>query len=57
MLLYAIFPTHLNFIIKSRCVLKALLHRKKQWIVLQLLKKFFLFQKDAFYDIVLACGI
>ena len=30
---------------------------KKQYIVLQLLEKVFLFQKDAFYDIVHAYGI
>ena len=45
--LYVIFPIHLNFPIRSR---------KKQWIVLWLLEKVFSFSKDAFYDIVHACG-
>ena len=33
----------MNFPIRSRCVLKALIHRKKQWIVLRYLRKFFFF--------------
>ena len=52
---YVIFPIHLNFPI--RYVLKAIIHRKKQWIILRLLEKvFFFFQKDTFYDFVHACG-
>ena len=55
--LYVIFPIHLNFPIRSSYVLKAIIHRKKkQWIALLLLEKV-LFQKDAFYDILNACGI
>ena len=56
--LYVIFPIHLNFPVRSSYVLKAIIHRKKkkQWIPLQLLEKV-LFQKDAFYDILNACGI
>ena len=54
--LYVILPIDLNFPIRSRRVLKAIIHRKKQWIALQLLEKV-LFEKDAFYDIVKACGI
>ena len=57
MTLYVIFPIHLNFLIRSKCVLKAMIHRKKQWIVLRLLEKVFLFQKDAFYEIIYECGI
>ena len=38
MTLYAIFLISLNFSVRSRCVLKAIIHRKKHWIVLQLLK-------------------
>ena len=34
MTLYVIFPIHLNFPIRSRCVYKAIIHRKKLWIVL-----------------------
>ena len=49
MTLHVIFPIHLNFPIMCSCVLKAIIHRKKQWIVLQLLEKAFLFQKDDFY--------
>ena len=45
------FPNHFNFPIRSKCVLKAIIQRKKQWIVLQLLDSFF-FRDDAFYDIV-----
>ena len=51
-----IFLIHLNFPIRSRCALNAIIYRKKQWIALQLLEKV-LFQKDAFYDIVNAYGI
>ena len=54
--LYVIFPIDLNFPVRSSYVLKAIIHRKKQWIPLQLLEKV-LFQKDAFYDILNACGI
>ena len=46
-----------NFPIRSKCVLKALIHRKKQWIVLRLLEKVFLFQKHTFYDIINEYGI
>ena len=46
-ILYIIFPIHANFPITSRCVLKATIHRKKLWIKLCYLRKFF-FQKDAF---------
>ena len=45
MTLYVIFPIHLNFPIMCRCVLKAIIHRKKQWIVLQLLEKATSFSK------------
>ena len=55
-MLYIIFLIHLNFSIRSRCALNAIIHRKKLWIALQLLEKV-IFQKDAFYDIVNACGI
>ena len=57
MTLYVIFPIHLNFPVRSRCVLKAIIHRRKQWIVLLLLEKVLLFQKDAFYSNAHACGI
>ena len=53
---YATLPSHLNFPVSSRCVFKTFIHRKRQWIVLRLLKKFFLFKKDAFY-IAHACRI
>ena len=48
MMLYIIFPIHLNFPIRSRCVLKAIVQRKKQWIVLRLLEKVFSFSKRRF---------
>ena len=43
MALYVILPIHVNFPIRSRCVLKAIIHRKKQWIVLCYLRKFLFF--------------
>ena len=36
--LYVIFQIHLNFPIRSRCVVQAIIHRKKTWIVLWLLE-------------------
>ena len=36
---------------------KAIIYRRKKWIVLPLLEKVFLFQKDAFYNTAHACGI
>ena len=48
---YVIFPIHVNFSITSRCVLKATVHRKKQWIVLRYLRKFS--SKRCFYDMIL----
>ena len=38
----------LNFPIRSRFVLKAIIYRKKQWIVLLLLEKAFSFSKKCF---------
>ena len=52
LMLHVNFPIYFNFPIRSKCVLKAIIQRKKQWIVLQLLDSFF-FRDDAFYDIVL----
>ena len=51
--IYIIFSMHVKFSIRSRYVLKAITHRKKQWIVLRYLRKSF-FQKDTFY-IVHSC--
>ena len=45
MMLYVIFPINLNFPIRSRCVFKAIIHRKKQRIILWLLEKVFSFSK------------
>ena len=56
MTLYIIFPIYLNFPNRSRCVLKANIHRK-HWIVSWLLAEVFSIQKDAFYDIAHACDI
>ena len=56
MTIHVIFSIHVNFPIKSRFVLKAIINRIKQWTVLCYLRKFF-FQKDAFYDIVQLCCI
>ena len=53
MMLHVNFPIYFNFPIRSKCVLKAIIQRKKQWIVLQLLDKVFFFRDDAFYDIIL----
>ena len=88
MTLYIIFPIHLNFPIRSRCVIiiiiiligiysmqgwtattrhgitrkantKRLRHTGNLFsgLFYNYFRKFFLFQKDAFYDIVHACGI
>ena len=47
-----------DFPIRCRCVLKAIIHRKKQWNVLRLLEKAFSFSKRCFlYVIVHACSI
>ena len=48
MALHVIFPIHLNFPIRARYVLKAIIHWKKRWIVLQLLEKVFLLLKRHF---------
>ena len=55
MTLYIIFSIHLNFPICSRCSLKAIVHRKKQWIVLPLLEKVSFLKKMLFLIIVHAC--
>ena len=55
-ILYIIFPIHVNFPITSRCVLKATIHRKKLWIKLCYLRKFF-FSKRCFCDIEHTCCI
>ena len=59
MMLYVIFPIHLNFPVRSRCVLKGIIHRKKQWIVLWLLEKVFFFFKSTLFMILYmhVCGI
>ena len=49
MTLYVIFPIYVNFPPRSWCVFKAIIHGKKQWIVLQLLKSFFFFKTTLFY--------
>ena len=46
LMLYVIFPIHLNYPIRSRCVFKAAIQRKKA--VLQLLEKVFSFSKRHF---------
>ena len=56
MTIHVIFSIHVNFPIKSRFVLKAIINRKKQWTVLCYLRNFF-FQEYAFYDIVQLCCI
>ena len=43
-----IFSIYLNFPIRSRCVLKGVIHRKKQWTVLRLLEKVSSFSKECF---------
>ena len=48
MMLYVIFPVYLNFPMRSRSVLKAIIHRRKQWIVLWILEKVFSFSKRCF---------
>ena len=55
LMLYIIFPIHLNVPTRSGHVFNAIIHREKT--VHCYLRKFFLFQKDAFYDIVHACDI
>ena len=58
MTLYVIFPIHLNSPIRYRCVFKAIVHRRKQCIVLRYLSKFFFFFSGRrFYDIVQTCCI
>ena len=52
MTLYVIFPIYLNFPICSRCILKAIVHRKKKWIVLPLLEKVFSFFKRMLFMII-----
>ena len=44
MTLYVIFPIHLNFPISVGGVFKAIIHRKKQWIVLGLLENKSIYQ-------------
>ena len=51
MMLYIIFSIHLNFPIRYKFVLKAIIQRKNRGLFYGYLRKFFLFQKDAFYDI------
>ena len=48
MMLYVIFLVYLNFPMRSRSVLKAIIHRGKQWIVLWILEKVFSFSKRCF---------
>ena len=48
MMLHVNFPIYFNFPIRSKCVLKAIIQRKKQWIVLQLLDKVFFFEMMLF---------
>ena len=65
MTLYVILWIHLNILIRSRFVLKAIIPEKNQWIVLVLTEKVLSFSKRKiwyfydmyFYDIVHACGI
>ena len=45
---YVIFPIHLNLQIRSRCVLKAIIHRKNSVFFYSYLRKIFLFQKGTF---------
>ena len=53
MTLYSIFLIHLNLPIRSRCVLKAIIQRKKKrWIVLPLLEKAFFFLKKILFMIL-----
>ena len=47
--LYVIFPIHLSFPMRSRCVVKAIIIEKKQELFYGYLRKFFLFQNYAFY--------
>ena len=55
MTLYVILWIHLNFLIRSRFVLKAIIPEKNHWIVLVFfLRKFCLFQKEK-YDIFMIC--
>ena len=48
MMLYVIFPIHLNFPIRSRCVLKAILYWKNSGLFYGYLRKFFFFKKTLF---------
>ena len=57
MTLYAIFPFYLNFLIRTRCVLKAIIHIKNSGLCYGYLRKFKKKKKDAFYVIVHVCGI
>ena len=45
MTLYVVFPIHANFLIRSRCVLKAIVHIKKTVDCFTLLEKVFVFFK------------
>ena len=54
--LFVIFPIHLNFPIKSSCVLKAIIHRKRNSELLYSCWRKLFFKKQAFYDILNACG-
>ena len=51
---YVIFPIHVNFRNRSRCVLKAIIHRKKLGLFYVTLESFF--QKDAFDDVPVNVG-
>ena len=57
MMLYVIFPIHVNFPISSKCVLKATVHRKKNSQLFYITWEVFLFIKRCFYDTVHACCI
>ena len=57
MMLYAIFPIHVNFPITSSCVLEATIHRKITVNCFMLLEKKIFFKKRPFYDIAHACCI
>ena len=49
MSLYVIFPIHLNFPVRSRCVLKAIIHRKKTVDCFTVTREsFFIFKKTLF---------
>ena len=61
MMLYVIFPIHLNFPITFRCVLKDAIHRKKTvncFMLFEIIFFFFFFSKRCFYyNIVHICYI